>query len=90
MRRQKDGAATVAELLDPAPQLAARLRVKTTRGLVEEKEERAVDGGDRERDALLLAARELGKAFALLAAELDAVEDRPDVGAAERQTVKAE
>src|SRR5437867_3796461 len=56
---EQHGAARRPEAADHVPQLAARLRVETRGGLVEEQELRPRDQRARHREALLLAAREL-------------------------------
>jgi len=68
VRREEDRAARRAEPADHFPQLAARLRVQTRGGLVEEQQLRPGDQGAGHREPLLLAARELahpGGAFLL-------------------------
>ena len=56
-------------------QLAAQLEVQRAERLVEQQRARVVDERARQRDALLLAAGELGGAPALKALELDELED---------------
>ncbi len=68
-------------VLDPLQlelHLLAQLHVERAERLVEEQRRRPVDERARERDALLLAARELPRAAALEALELDDAQDLVD------------
>ncbi len=48
-----------AEYLDAIPQLAARLRIESGRRFIEKHERWPVNGGNEQRQALLLAAGKL-------------------------------
>lgn len=67
---EDDRASGGAELLDEIPELAARLRVETGRRLIEEEKLGVADEGARERETLLLSARESADAGVLLFLEL--------------------
>ena len=67
-RRDADGALNLA---DPAPQLLADLRVERAERLVEQQHARLVSQRACERDALLLAARELARQPLIVAFERD-------------------
>ncbi len=67
---KQDGPARLLELLDEVPQLAARLRVEPGGGLVEKEEIRIADERARERQPLLLSARERDHARIALLLEL--------------------
>ena len=67
-RRDADGALNLA---DRAPQLLADLRVERAERLVEQQHARLVRQRARERDALLLAARELARQPLVVALERD-------------------
>ena len=56
---EQDGDAPVADRLDEVPRLAASLRVEAGRQLVEDGDLRLADEGERDREALLLAAGEV-------------------------------
>ena len=59
VRRQHDGAVLGGDRADHVPEVAARLRVEAGRGLVEEHDLGVVHEREGDREALLLAAREL-------------------------------
>ena len=83
MRGQKDGGAEVAEATDDIPELAARLRVKACRGLVEEDELGAANQCDANVETSHLATREAAGALVgllLEADELDHLVDGVGVG----------
>ena len=59
MRGQQDGPATLAQVADDVPELAAGLGVQAGRRLVEEQDLGVADQGDRDREPLLLASGKL-------------------------------
>src|SRR5205814_10557591 len=60
VRSEHDGFLVALELFDDVVNFAANLRVKAGSGFVEENDFGIVDEGDRESEALFLAAGELG------------------------------
>src|SRR5262245_5590985 len=71
MRRQQDSAAAGAESLQNAPELPARLRIETGARLVEKQQIGIADERDRDRQPLLLPARQLHHPARTFALELD-------------------
>ncbi len=71
VRCQKDASALLADVLDPAPQLTAGLRIKAGGGLVEQQQCGVVDDRDVQGETLLLPARELLERLVCLALEPD-------------------
>ena len=74
MGGQQDAPALLADVLDPPPELAARLGIEARRRLVEQQQQRLVDDGDVERQSLLLAAGELLERLGRLGLEADGAE----------------
>ncbi len=67
---QQNGAAGELERFDQIPQLAPRLRIETRGGLVEKQEVRIAHQSARQRQALLLPARERAHTGVLLFSQL--------------------
>ena len=65
----------VLDALELELHLLAELEVERAERLVEQQHARVVDERARERDALLLPARELARLAALAAREVDELED---------------
>ena len=74
VRGEHDGGTTVAELPDERPRRGARTRIHARGRLVEEHQRRSPDQREREREALLLAARHPAHERVLRFAEADEVE----------------
>ena len=70
VRRQQDRPAGALELVDEIPELPARLRIEAGRRLVEKQQVRIADERAREREPLLLSARERADARVALLLEL--------------------
>src|SRR6185295_20235663 len=79
---QEDGAAGRAEAADLLPQLAPALRIEPRRRLVEEQDLRVADERAGDRQALLLAARELADAGVALFGQRKLGEDGLGIAAA--------
>src|SRR3982751_5421837 len=79
MRRQEYGPPFRLELGDQVPQLAAGLRIESGRGLIEKKKLGISDKRARDRQSLLLSARQCADARRALLAELDLVDDLVDL-----------
>src|SRR5262245_2885614 len=80
MRCQQNRPASGAKALQHTPQLATRLRVEAGARLVEKQQIGSADERDRDRETLLLPARELDDPARALAFELDErqqIVDRP-------------
>ena len=75
MGRQHHRLAAGLESLDQVPQRAARLRVETRGGLVEEDQFRVVDQSKRDRQSLLLPAGEVHRVGLGPLAEIDGVDE---------------
>src|ERR1700744_2530924 len=71
MSRQQDAPPLLPDVLDPAPQLAARLRIEAGGWLIEQQQRGIVDDRDVERETLLLSAGELLERLVRLALESD-------------------
>ena len=75
MRDVDEGDPDVAlDLLELDLHLLAQLQVERAERLVEQQDARAVDDRARERDALALAARELGRLAVAVAGQADHLE----------------
>jgi hypothetical protein len=88
VRRQEDAAALLADVLDPAPQLAARLGIKARGRLVEQEQRGIVDDRDVQSEALLLSAGELLEGLVCLALESDRAQAVGDLLARELDAVE--
>ena len=71
MRGEQNAAATLPQMLDSLPKLAARLGIETGGWLVEQDQRRVVHCGDQQREPLLLAAGQLAETLAGLLLEMD-------------------
>src|ERR1039457_807505 len=74
VRDEDDRLSLVVQLLKDRHDLDRGLRVEVSRGLVREKDRRVVHEAARDRDALLLAARELGRGVVPAISEAHALE----------------
>jgi len=88
VRRQEDAAALLADVLDPAPQLAARLGIKARGRLVEQQQRGIVDDRDVQSEALLLSAGELLEGLVRLTLESDHAQAVGDLLARELDAVE--
>ena len=68
------------DVLDELPRVAASLRVEAGRQLVEDRDPRVADEGQRDRQALLLAARQVPELAVALLGEAEALDQGVDVG----------
>src|SRR4051812_33041030 len=82
MRREQDRAAIRPEPLEHVPELPAGLRVQTGRGLVEKEQIRIACERARDREPLLLPARQRPDPAAAFALERDDVEQLTDLPSA--------
>ena len=71
VRRQEDGTTATSIPLEHSPQLPPRLRVETSGGLIQEEQVRPTRERTRDRQALLLSARQLADPRIALGLELD-------------------
>ena len=83
---EQDGHAAVADRLDELPRLAAGLRVEPGRELVEDRDPRPADERQGDRQALLLAAREVAVGRVALVVEPEVVDQLARVGRLRRRT----
>ena len=72
---EHDRHAAVADALDQLPGVAPGLRVEPGGQLVEDRDPRVADQGERDRQPLLLAARELAEAVLRLSVEAELVDE---------------
>src|SRR5579859_6795298 len=89
MGRQQDAPALLSDVLDPAPELAARLRIKASGRLIEQEQRGVVDDRDVQGEALLLSARELLERLVRLALEPDRPQALGDLRVGELQAIQA-
>src|SRR5262245_7127884 len=88
---QHDRDASLADGADQLPRIAAGLRVESGGQLVEYRDLGPADEGERDREALLLTARELGEGRVALVGQAHLVEQRPPVhGVAVERGVQVE
>ena len=83
---EQDGHAAVADRLDDAPRLAAGVRIEARRQLVEDGDPRPPDERERDRQALLLAARQVAVGDVALVGEAEVLEQLASGPPARRRT----
>ena len=80
VRDEEDGHAAIADRLDQVPRLAAGLRVEPGRQLVEDRDLRPADERQGDRQALLLAARQVPVGRVALVVEPEVVDQLARIG----------
>lgn len=88
MGGQQNAPALLSDVLDPTPELATRLRVETSRRLVQQQQRRIVDDRDVEREALLLATRQLLERLVRLTSKPDLLQAFSDLGVRQADAVE--
>ena len=82
---EEDGDAAVTDRLDELPRVAAGLRVEARRQLVEDRDLRLADEGERDREALLLPAGEVPVGGVALLGQAQLVDERASIGRVARR-----